>query len=289
MDGVLLELDNVRKRYGIRNTRKALDGFSVSLQKGMCLALIGRNGAGKSTALKIMANVLIPTEGRVVVHGRVSYVPENMGVYPNLNVEENVRFFSDISEARSDYEHILSRLNILGSSKVLASHLSKGMRRKLSVAVAMAQNPDVVIFDEPFDGVDQTSSEEIVAMIRDMKRQNRAVVLSSHNISYIDGIADEVIVIDNGRILRRVKLPLEGVKVARFAAAYEEVDAILKSLGLKYDMSGFPYVRISTGSAQEDLNSVLVHSGLRVLEFRDLTIAEIYGDVLNDVGVTVQS
>ncbi|KAA8922358.1 ABC transporter ATP-binding protein, partial [Thermoplasma sp.] len=208
MNEVLLEMTSVGKRYGIRNTKKALEGFSVSLQKGMCLALIGRNGAGKSTALKIMANVLKPTEGRVAVHGRVSYVPENMGIYPNLNVEENVKFFSDISEGHSDYERILSRLNILGSSKVLASQLSKGMRRKLSVAVAMAQNPDVVIFDEPFDGVDQTSSEEIVAMIRDMKKQNKAVVLSSHNISYIDGIADEVIVIDSGRIVRRIKLPL---------------------------------------------------------------------------------
>ncbi|KAA8922351.1 MAG: hypothetical protein F6Q11_05060 [Thermoplasma sp.] len=95
--------------------------------------------------------------------------------------------------------------------------------------------------------------------------------------------------IDSGRIVRRIKLPLKGIKVARFAAAYEEVDDVLKSLGLKYDMSGFPYVRISTGSTQEDLNSILVHSGLRVLEFRDLTIAEIYGDVLNDVSVTVQS
>ena len=289
MNDVLLEMTSVGKRYGIRNTKKALEEFSVTLQEGMCLALIGRNGAGKSTALKIMANVLKPTEGRVVVHGRVSYVPENMGIYPNLTVEENVKFFSDISEGHSDYESILSRLNIMGSSKVLASHLSKGMRRKLSVAVAMAQNPDVVIFDEPFDGVDQTSSEEIVAMIRDMKKHNKAVVLSSHNISYIDSIADEVIVIDSGRIVRRIKLPLEGMKVVRFAAAYEEVDEVLKSLDLKYDISGFPYVRISAGSTQEDLNSMLVHSGLRVLEFRDLTIAEIYRGVLNDVSVTVQS
>ncbi|PYB69135.1 hypothetical protein DMB44_00350 [Thermoplasma sp. Kam2015] len=289
MNDVLLEMTGVGKRYGIRNTKKALEGFSVKLQEGMCLALIGRNGAGKSTALKIMANVLKPTEGRVIVHGRVSYVPENMGIYPTLNVEENVKFFYDISEGHSDYERILSRLNIMGSSKVLASHLSKGMRRKLSVAVAMAQNPDVVIFDEPFDGVDQTSSEEIVAMIRDMKMHNKAVVLSSHNISYIDSIADEVIVIDSGRIVRRIELPLEWMKVVRFAAEYEKVDDVLKSLGLKYDMSRFPYVRIGADSTQEDLNSILVHSGLRVLEFRDLTIAEIYGDVLNDVSGTVQS
>ncbi|GGM77638.1 hypothetical protein GCM10007108_14700 [Thermogymnomonas acidicola] len=170
----------------------------------------------------------------------------------------------------------------------LASRLSKGMKRKLSVAIAMSQDPDIMVLDETFDGVDQTSSEEIVSMIRSIKEQGKSVILSSHSISYIYEVADEVIVMDSGRIVRRIHLPLKYVSVVRFAQGYGEVEQKLKSLGLDYDMSRFPLVRISHGNEGEDVNSLLVNNGLTVLEFRKVTVAELYGDVLNELGVAVQ-
>ena len=201
---MVLEVRNLVKRYG---NFEAVKGISFSVKKGEVLCLIGENGAGKSTTLKILAGLIKPDGGEVKYFGRdfgedtkriIGYLPEIDALYDNMTVSEYLNLFADIYGVRANIDGLLERLNL--PDKYI-SELSKGMKRKVSIARTLLHDPDVLIYDEPTGGLDPTTSLSIAELMRELSERGKIIVFSAHNMYYVERIADKVVVMKGGEVL----------------------------------------------------------------------------------------
>lgn len=201
---MVLEVRNLVKRYG---NFEAVRGISFSVKKGEVLGLIGENGAGKSTTLKILAGLIKPDGGEVKYFGRdfgedtkriIGYLPEIDALYDNMTVSEYLNLFADIYGVRANIDGLLKRLNL--PDKYIAE-LSKGMKRKVSIARTILHDPDVLIYDEPTGGLDPTTSLSIAELMRELAERGKIIVFSAHNMYYVERIADKVVVMKGGEVL----------------------------------------------------------------------------------------
>ena len=200
----MLEVRNLFKRYG---SFEAVKGISFSVRRGEVLGLIGENGAGKSTTLKILAGLIGPDGGEVRYFGKdfdeemkriIGYLPEIDALYDNMTVSEYLNLFADIYDVRADIDGLLERLNL--PDKYI-SDLSKGMRRKVSIARTLLHDPDVLVYDEPTGGLDPTTSLSIAELLRELAERGKIIVFSAHNMYYVERIADKVVVMKGGKAL----------------------------------------------------------------------------------------
>jgi len=200
----VLEVRNLFKRYG---SFEAVKGISFSVRRGEVLGLIGENGAGKSTTLKILAGLIKPDGGEVRYFGKdfdeemkriIGYLPEIDALYDNMTVSEYLNLFADIYDVRADIDGLLERLNL--PDKYI-SDLSKGMRRKVSIARTLLHDPDVLVYDEPTGGLDPTTSLSIAELLRELAERGKIIVFSAHNMYYVERIADKVVVMKGGKAL----------------------------------------------------------------------------------------
>jgi ABC-2 type transport system ATP-binding protein len=200
----VLEVRNLFKRYG---SFEAVKGISFSVRRGEVLGLIGENGAGKSTTLKILAGLIRPDGGEVRYFGKdfdeemkriIGYLPEIDALYDNMTVSEYLNLFADIYDVRADIDGLLERLNL--PDKYI-SDLSKGMRRKVSIARTLLHDPEVLVYDEPTGGLDPTTSLSIAELLRELAERGKIIVFSAHNMYYVERIADKVVVMKGGKAL----------------------------------------------------------------------------------------
>ncbi|AAB90222.1 MULTISPECIES: ABC transporter ATP-binding protein [Archaeoglobus] len=200
----MLEVRNLFKRYG---SFEAVKGISFSVRRGEVLGLIGENGAGKSTTLKILAGLIRPDGGEVRYFGKdfdeemkriIGYLPEIDALYDNMTVSEYLNLFADIYDVRADIDGLLERLNL--PDKYI-SDLSKGMRRKVSIARTLLHDPEVLVYDEPTGGLDPTTSLSIAELLRELAERGKIIVFSAHNMYYVERIADKVVVMKGGKAL----------------------------------------------------------------------------------------
>ncbi len=206
----VIRLDQVTKRYG---SQVALDRVSLEVQPGTVCALLGENGAGKTTAIRILLGLTMPDEGSSTVlglnstmHGqevrsRVGYVPERPTLYEWMKVSEigwftagfyPSGFYNRYLKLAADYHLPLNR-------KI--KHLSKGMRAKVSLSLALAHEPELLILDEPTSGLDTLVRREFLEGMVDIAAAGRTVLLSSHQISEVERVADVVAIIRSGKLL----------------------------------------------------------------------------------------
>ena len=214
--GFPVEAKNVVKDFG---SVRALDGLSFKITKGEIFGLIGLNGAGKTTALRIVSTLLLPTSGTVTVFGRdvveeasevrnlLSYLPEEAGAYKNLSGLEYLRFMAnfrtknkaelqELVEAAAEISGLESRL------KDKVKGYSKGMKRRLLVARALMTKPKLAILDEPNSGLDVLHSVHVRTLIkRYAKEYDVTVLLSSHNMLEVEYLCDRVALVDKGKIV----------------------------------------------------------------------------------------
>ncbi len=210
----MIKLTGVTKLY---KDFEAVGGLDLEVRDGEIVGIIGHNGAGKSTTLKMMAGLISPTSGTVEVMGKdmakngtsvkryLGYLPEESPLYENLTVDEYLRFFSelyDMPPARASERIGL----LLGSLKLpernkLTGELSKGMRRKVAIARALLHDPRVLVLDEPSSGLDPLTSFFIVDYMRNLKKEGKTIVLSAHNLFHVEYVCDRVAILKNGRLL----------------------------------------------------------------------------------------
>lgn len=204
----LVEVRNLTKRYN-RNTA-ALNNLNLTLPRGKIIGLLGPNGSGKTTLIKILNGLLTPTEGEVFINGsrpgpetkaRISYLPERTYFNNNMKVTELISFFADfyedfrIERAKS----MLASLDI--DEKARIKTLSKGTREKVQLILVMSRDADLYVLDEPIAGVDPAARDYIIRTIITNYNEKATVLLSTHLISDIENILDEVIFIKNGNIV----------------------------------------------------------------------------------------
>lgn len=214
---VVLSVQNLKKVYRSFFPRVrvvAVDGISFEVKAGEVFGILGPNGSGKTTSLKMILGLLKPTEGDVRIFGRppqdvsirrrIGYLPEKTALYGFLNAYETLRMFGTISGMRKEEadrraQLLLDRLD-LKEAKRRTSGYSKGMARKVAFAQAVLNEPELLILDEPTSGLDPVSAAEVHSMLEEFKAAGKTIIISSHILSDIQRMCDRVIIMAKGKI-----------------------------------------------------------------------------------------
>jgi len=203
---ILLECHNLTKKYG---TTTALDNLNLSIESGKIIGLLGPNGSGKTTLIKLINGLLTPTAGSVEIKGItpgvetkriISYLPEKTYLNSWMKVEELVEYFSDFyADFRKDRAYtMLQNLGINPESKLRT--LSKGTKEKVQLILVMSREAELYVLDEPIAGVDPAARDYILNTIITNYNENASILISTHLISDIESVLDDVIFIKNGEV-----------------------------------------------------------------------------------------
>jgi len=205
-----LELKFVCKSYdGV----VAVDRLSLAISQGCIYGLLGTNGAGKTTVLRMMVGILIPDQGEVCIFGEpferrhlkmIGYLPEERGLYRKAKIGELLLFLGELKGlGRSTAQHriteLAERLGIDAALTRRIEELSKGMEQKIQLLTAMIHDPQLLILDEPFAGLDPLNSALLMELLLELKRAGRAILFSSHRMDRVERLCDEICLINHGR------------------------------------------------------------------------------------------
>ena len=183
----MIQVQNVCFTYG---KRKILDTLSFEALPGECVVFAGSNGAGKSTALSLIAQVLRPNSGTVTINGRVGLVPQGTALFEDMTVQDNLRFFARLAGVEMP-ESLPFGVERYGKTKV--SKLSGGMKKQVDIACALLGRPEIVLLDEPCAGLDVVYREELLDLIRALKNDGRTVIYVSHDPVEFASVYDKLI------------------------------------------------------------------------------------------------
>ena len=218
MSKYVIETKNLTKQYG---TQKSVANLNIHVQKGRIYGLLGRNGAGKTTTMKMLLGLTQPTSGKVTIWGkplqadekrllpRIGSLIESPGFYPNLTATENLRIFATLRGVpnRGAIKNALDLVGLPYKDKKLFSQYSLGMKQRLAIALAIMHDPELLILDEPINGLDPIGIAEVRSFIRDLCNERRKTILiSSHILSEIALLADDIGIIDHGTLLEEESL-----------------------------------------------------------------------------------
>lgn len=204
---LILKATNLIKNY---YSKKALKGINLELEKGKILGLLGPNGSGKTTFMKIAAGILRPTSGEILIDGHtpgiytksiVSYLPDVNYLYKWMRIKDAINFFKDFYtdfDVEKSYK-LLDFMKLDENDKVIS--LSKGMKEKLHLTLVLSRNAKLYIFDEPLGGIDPNAREKIIDAIIDNIREDSAMIISTHLVRDIERLFDDVAFISNGEII----------------------------------------------------------------------------------------
>lgn len=203
-----LKINNLTKRYGHFN---AISDVSFSIQSGETVGLLGRNGAGKTTTIKCIIGAIEPTDGSVSFDGdrskmSIGYLPEERGLYLSATVYEQLVYFAELNnleknKIKSQIEKYLSRFGIADFAQKKIKTLSKGNQQKVQLISAILHEPDILILDEPFSGLDPVNAELFKSIVNEEKSKGRIIIFSSHRMEDIEELCDRVIMLKKGKVL----------------------------------------------------------------------------------------
>jgi lipopolysaccharide export system ATP-binding protein len=212
-----LRVESLRKAY---RKRVVIRDFSMELQRGEVVALLGPNGSGKTTTFYAVAGLLVPEGGRVSIDGRdvttlpmyrraklgIGYLPQEMSIFRGLSVEDNITAILDIThkdrlKRRERLEELLSEFSIEHLRRAPALALSGGERRRVEIARCLAADPKYLLLDEPFAGVDPISVGDIRHLVADLKKRGIGVLITDHNVRETLEIVDRAYILHDGKVL----------------------------------------------------------------------------------------
>jgi ABC-2 type transport system ATP-binding protein len=212
----VLRVSGLRRDFG---DLTAVDGFSLDLAAGECVSLIGHNGSGKTTALRVAAGQLVPTSGAVTVGGtnvhdrrhghvaraRLAFVPDTPVLYDDLTVDEHLELVGLAHGVSDELDEritvLLERLGLAARRDFLPRQLSRGMRQKTQIACAFVRPFEVLLLDEPVVGLDPPSQAALRSLLIETKRRGAGVVFSTHQLGFASDLADRGMVLDSGRVV----------------------------------------------------------------------------------------
>jgi ABC-2 type transport system ATP-binding protein len=231
----VLSVVDIRKRFG---GVQALDGCSLSVAPGRMLGFLGPNGAGKTTVMRTIFGLVEPDDGEVLWNGRrialddrlrFGYMPEERGLYPRMAVAEQLAYFGTLhgmsdSAARVAAARWLERLDLAGRAEAKVEELSHGNQQRAQLAAALLHEPELLVLDEPFAGLDPVAVHTLAEVLRGEAARGAAVLFSSHQLELVEDICEDVAIVDHGRVVatgdvgalrrasqrRRIELQLEG-------------------------------------------------------------------------------
>ncbi|MGN0153614.1 MAG: ABC transporter ATP-binding protein [Lachnospiraceae bacterium] len=206
-----LEVRDITKSFG---DKEILKGISFSVESGKALGLLGRNGAGKTTTIRILMDVFHANSGELLLDGekfdprkmQIGYLPEERGLYPKRKILEQMVYLARLrgvskKEAICNAEKWLDRMQVIQYKDKLLETLSKGNQQKVQLASTLVCNPDIVILDEPFSGLDPVNSQILQEVVRDLIAEGKIVIFSSHQMSYVEEFCEDVVIINHGEVV----------------------------------------------------------------------------------------
>ncbi len=233
MNDYIIETHNLTKKYG---NQTSVSQLNIHVKKGRIYGLLGRNGAGKTTTMRMLVGLTAPTSGEAVVLGmpfkgnekkilpHIGSLIESPGFYPNLTGTENLKIFAELRGLKNPncIKDALELVNLPYRDKKLFSQYSLGMKQRLAIALAVMHNPELLILDEPINGLDPIGIAEVRDFIRELcDASGKTILISSHILSEISLLADDVGIIDHGRLLEEESLKeLEAKNAKLFTSAY---------------------------------------------------------------------
>ncbi|MEM7037139.1 MAG: ATP-binding cassette domain-containing protein [Bacteroidota bacterium] len=197
---------------------RVVNDLSFSCKPGRVFSLLGPNGAGKTTTQRMIASLLKPTSGKILVAGhdvqresasarrKMGFLTGSTGLYDRLTPFETVRYFADLygvdrATFKKRQEHLFNLLDMNDFAHKRIGELSTGMKQKVSISRTMIHDPEVVVFDEPTSGLDVITAENIIQLVRDCRNQGKTVIFSSHIMSEVDLLADDLAIIHKGSLV----------------------------------------------------------------------------------------
>ena len=206
-----LEVKNITKSFGEANVLK---GISFSVESGKALGLLGRNGAGKTTTIRILMDVFHADSGEITLDGKpfeprkvqIGYLPEERGLYPKRKVLEQMIYLAMLrgvsrKTASANAKRWLERLEVSQYQDRLLETLSKGNQQKVQLASTLVCDPEIVILDEPFSGLDPVNSQILQEVVQELIRDGKIVIFSSHQMSYVEEFCKDIVIINHGEVV----------------------------------------------------------------------------------------
>ena len=210
----MIEIQELQKSFG---DFRAVDGVSFSVQPGEVLGFLGPNGAGKSTTMRMITGFLTPSGGAVKVAGtdvgidpiaakrRIGYLPEGAPLYPDMTPRTLLEFIAEVrgvpaSERKARIEKVVAQVHISGVLDQRIDTLSKGFKRRVGLAQAIVHDPEILILDEPTDGLDPNQKHEVRQLIEEMS-QDKVIILSTHILEEVEAVCSRAIIITHGKVV----------------------------------------------------------------------------------------
>jgi ABC-2 type transport system ATP-binding protein len=294
---VSLVIDHVSKRFG---DVVALDDVSFSVEPGRIFGLLGANGAGKTTCMRIVLDILRADSGTVTWHGKVNttlprdtwgYLPEERGLYLRMTVIEVLGFFASLygvpaAQARREVEDWLERFRVPDYRDRKVEELSKGNQQKIQFIAAILHDPDVLIMDEPFTGLDPVNVQLLKEAFLEMKARGKTLIFSTHQMETVEELCEAIAIVDRGRVVvegavRDVKRAM-GRQVVRLATDGDgQASGWLAEIpGVQIAAARQDYleVRVPAGSDPETILRRAMERGERVTRFEiaDPSLEEVF-------------
>ncbi len=288
MTAPILVADRITKRFA---GHTAVDALSLSVPPGVIFGLLGPNGAGKTTAIRMVMNILIPDEGSVQLFGtvgsgrdhsaRIGFLPEERGLYPKMRVLDVLVFLAeakgvDRRTARARALEWLDRLGLADWRVRRVSDLSKGMQQKVQFISTLLHDPDLIVLDEPFSGLDPVNTQVLKDTVLDLRRRGKTIVFSTHIMEQAEKLCDRLCIIARGRKLVDGTLAeVQGrhggrhVTVAFDGAAGEaaRVFADRRLIAQVQDFGQYAELELTDGADAQAILAALVASGARLSRF----------------------
>ena len=289
---MILELKNIEKSFG---DKKVLTGVSFKAKGGKAFGLLGRNGAGKTTSIRILMDVFPANSGEVLIDGKpidyskvgIGYLPEERGLYPKKIIIDQLTYFAELKgmsrkEAVESIDYWLERLGMTEYRNKKLETLSKGNQQKIQLITALAHDPDIVILDEPFSGLDPVNAMLLKDVVKEQIAKGKIVLFSSHQMSYIEEFCDSIAILKNGVValhgdLHDIKrdYPRDHLVVRT-----ESPDAIISDFGASCTVveNGDLMIRLSVPCEKKATMT-------RLVENYDIDEVKVFEPSLNDIFV----
>jgi ABC-2 type transport system ATP-binding protein len=288
-----LRVENVTKRFG---DFTAVEDLSFEVKAGRVFGFLGPNGAGKTTTIRMIVGITAPDEGRIEIFGekfssdlqnRIGYLPEERGLYKKMKIHDQLRYFAALKnvpqkEADKRIDFWLERMNLGEWKKKKTTDLSKGMQQKIQFIATVLHDPDLLILDEPFSGLDPLNVEFLIDVIDEFKTQDRTIIFSTHLMETAERLCNDILLIDKARkvvsgSLRQIKESYGKNLIALRAAGGEKVLEDKALVAEITEHADEKEIVLAEGIKAQVLLEKLIESGAEITKF------EIVEPSLNDI------
>ena len=283
----LLELHNLKKYFA---TQKAVDGISLSVEKGNIFGLLGPNGAGKTTLIRMITGIFFPDEGEIFLDGKkfdplndivhIGYMPEERGLYKKMKIGEQALYLAQLkglsrSEAMARIKEWFVKLEMQSWWNKKVEDLSKGMSQKLQFVITVLHRPKLIILDEPFSGLDPVNSNLIKDEIYKLAHEGSTIIFSTHRMEQVEEICDHIVLVNKGQKILdgTVKQVKQDFKENLFSVGLEKTPTSLNG-NAPFEIIGtedhHSMIRIKEGSKPNDVLNYLLQQGAIINSFNEI-------------------